>query len=1080
MRCTIILAGLMVGTVSARAVADMVVRADGGVVVGRIVNRTDEGLEINTGDAIESRTVKLTNAEIKEVCSAAAEFERIAGSRSLAELQAWTAAYLSAKAETAAVLCARRCFHNWPKQAQRPPTPDNPELKAFWARTALQVQASRLVLNDAAGWLRLAERARTEGLVEDAARWIEFAAAGGKAGEIARARAVEWGLPIPTNIGIDFSPALDDGIEFNSLRDEGRQASAGEDRVFLYIPVRFDPRRAWTLSRATIKGRDAKGFYGLRPLRLSNGIPTLTEQEGEPVYERLDTQPETGESVYRNSAAPRRSGGESDKDRPGRKERRTRSEWVAVVIEIPRGASVASIQLPDEGAEELDLTLVRRVRERAPEWAAGQPKPELLAIIADRVARAGTMAEPGREPRCASIEVGLRALAAMRGELGDRATAEWNETAIDAALAAGGSGDPRVRAAAWRCLKSWPTGRAAVIERLAAAPESTRLRWAAQALRESMGPGADGGLRDLILRGLLRSSATEVCDRAIDVLQSVGAAANWYAVTEGSATAKALALGRVREIDSADVARACMSALVAGMDPRLARPTTDAARVIGLAVRDADEPVLQAWGRMADDAMRSDYLRALSGANLDAVWHSPAMQRLAMDLRDGASETVLAGWLPVLERRVRAARDAGGGAFPMLVARNSGDPLVMGLVTVAARGRTEDRAVAALGLLDLGFAEEVERAFGARASAEWIGKLGEAASDRCSDAWLGLLARWVGSQVPEVSRAALEQLDRTLARVDAADLWRSGAAIKSGISIEALVEMSQSPDPAVFGSALRVLYTIGHLTPQERQRLAADATKEERSAELRSIDRRRGRLVEGQQRVLGVVETTTRVEMPDGTRYWSEPCRRCLELPAMHLRLGADDESVTVNWIEVEIGRGRVIPADRVMKPAAYYYGVLEAMDGTDFSAVGTIGYAGAENSVADSQPVIERPGPLMLPSVNPEREVVPGAVTIRIGAYLRAALGMGGAASPPDGADVSSQPSPQRPASQPAGRTAAPRPASDADWTGSVPEDYQLTLRYVRFGGWVGVGPRVALPDDAEPGDVQFTNIMLIVERAD
>lgn len=1023
------------------AVADMIERNDGRLVVGRIIQKDSQSIIFRTGPA-DSEHTEYKIKDIKRVYSVAEELASNLRVTSARALERRAAQYHQVGLEFDALVCLERLLQLHPGEMAEPGAGGSSAWRSFRAAAVISIETRRLTEGSAI--LSLARRAKE---VDAIALCTDLVARADDLGDAAaHAAGMELGVPFRPWHRIDLSPCLYEPLETQAIDDDGVTVQAAVDRMFLHIPIRLDAKRNLTLSKGVLRGRDSRSFYGLRPLAVSEGKPTLGFGRSDPVYERMDFSAADGELHLRNLTPPRRPPGDPTlKDRTGSRDRKMRaSGWIAVIFEVRRGAVALGIQMPDEAPEELDLSLVRRVRESIHDWSdPSAPPPEQLTALLERLERAG-QAPPGkRESLRATTLLALAKLAETRSSLADRATPAWRTLTNQAVIHAVAGGDPDVGSAAWRYLsESVHEGRDELRSLIAASP-SAQFHWAGiteravgRADARKVHPATD------LLAGIFEKGDAASCARGLDTLDRLNDAGLWFALSSGSSGVKRLALARLHnEAASPAIARSAVAALVAGMQKELAEPILKAARKWGLQVSSVDDPVIGQWSRMKDGSSRAAYLEALAlaGREIAGVWHSAAIASIARDVHRSRDKRVLAAWNRMVEAH-GAASERPGGMFPLLVARESSDPDLLGLNAIATHGAPDDRKSAIRELLSLGYAEEVQRALRTDASLDWPTVLSATVKKDDRLAVLGLLARWASSGQSDIAPIAMTQLSRVLSDVEDDRSWQATAAIKSGLTIDSLNELSWALDPVSSGAALRVAYAVGHMKQQERERVAGAADPVPRLRELKAVDRRRGQLVDGSYGVMAVVETTTRIETADGRGYWGEPVRRLVVLPPLRLEVSLTDDKITVLLNGNPIGSGRTIQAGRRIKAIPYYYGVLEALDGEDF-ALQSVGPA-SQPALA-SRPAAIRPGPMVLPDLR-SKPGDAGALTVNLGVY---------AADMSRAVDLAS-----------------------GDW----PAEFPVTLRHHIFGTWVGTGRRRELPQSAAAGDTNLLNIMLIVEKRD
>lgn len=1027
--------------------AELIERRDGTLLIGQLASSKDDAITLRTGPG-EADTVEMARSDVKRILSPAEELSVNLNESSVEALERRARSYYTAGLHFDALVCLERVAALSANRATSRSSESDFEWAAFKSSVVIQIETRRVA--DVTRLLSAARMAADNGDKALCADLVFRAGAERGGAGPARAAALELGVPAPAAHRIDLSPCLYQPAEARTIQDEDVEVMAQPERVFVHIPIRIDGGVELTLSRGNLRGRDAKSLYGFRPMRFVDGRPSWQPRRGDPVFERLDYSSTSGEIVFRNSIPPRRFDDSAPRDRPGSREQRMKAiPWVVLILEVRQGAMSASVQLPNESAEELDLSLLRRGHETVIEWHDPKsPPPEALLGIVERLNRVGQAPMDKRDSLRATTLFAIAKLDATRATHGDRVSREWRALTDEAVANAIGGSDPVVGIAGWHYLSKTP---APVLPELAAVVAShSYCHFAlARAIDLARLDGSqDIGAATRVLSAIFSAGDALDCARALDTIERADEKTLWTALCDGHAGAKKLTLARLRGLEAADRrARRAAGALVGGMDRNLAELILDAAKRFGFSIDSADDPILSRWPILKDKIARAAYLEglALAGTDIAGIWHSPALSDISKDVYESKNKRMLAAWTAMVAAHRSATPGASSGMFPMLVARESADPDLLGLNAVAAHGDPADRRSAINSLLALGYVEEVQRALGPQAGKDWPVILSTGIKKDDELAILGLLARWSASESGELAAAAMSQLSRVLAEVPSDRSWRAVAAIKSGITIEALNELSWSVDPLASGAALRVAYAAGHMTPQERQRVAGALDRAVRLDEMHDVDIRRGQLVDGTYGVLAVVETTTRVRNAAGGAYWAEPVRTLHELPPVRLEVDDADDRITMLHGGKPIGNGLAIADDRTIKPLPYYYGVLDALDGNEFvvGGDGATSRPTAASRPSASRPAAVRPGPMVLPDTR-GRSDGPGLMVIDLGAFadeMASRKGLG---------------------------------AISFTW----PEEFPLTLRYHLWSTWVGCGRRQELPATAQPGETRLLNIMVIVER--
>jgi len=1047
MRCRLI-AAIVVYIISSVAVrAEIVERRDGALLVGQLLSDSGDTIRVRTGPN-DADAIEIARSQVKKVLSPAEELSANLNESSVETLERRAHSYFGAGLAIDALVCLERMGALSGNRASTRSSDADAVWGLFQASAFIQLETREIT--DVTKLLAAGRRAAEAGDRRLCVDLIHRAGRERDGSAPARAVALELGVAAPAAHRIDLTPCLYEPAEARSIPDENDEVAAQPDRIFVHVPVRIDRSVDLTLSRGSLRGRDSRSLYGLRPMRNVDGHPSWRPRRGDPVYERLDYSAASGEMVLRNSSPPRRFDDSQPRERSGPREQRVKAaSWVALIFELRQGAVSTTVQLPGESAEELDLTFMRRGHEPVPEWYDPQSPPhEALISVVERLERAGQAPADKRDSLRATALFALAKLDATRLLLGDRVTREWRALTTNAVVNAIGCGDPVVSVAGWRYLSNTPPPALADLASVVATQSSSHFDLAAAIELADRDVGLKDGAASVALAAVLTRGDARACARALDTLERSNDRLFWFSLSDGGRAAKKLMLARLKVSKPADRhGRWAAAALIGGMDAELAVPILAAARQFGVAIETADDPLLYRWARLQKNAARAAFLEGLSlaGSDMAGVWHSPAISIIARDVYKTKNKPILAAWTAMVAAHRSATPGASMGMFPMLVARESADPDLLGLNAVASHGDPEDRRSAINNLLSLGYVEEVQRALGPSVGRDWPVVLSTGIRKNDELAVLGLLARWCSTGNEDVAAAAMVQLSRVLSEVAPDRSWQAAAALKSGLSLETLNDLSWGVDPLSSGAALRVGYAAGHMTQQERQRVAGAADKPERLKEMHAVDLRRGQLVDGTYGVLAIVETTTRVNNSSGVAYWSEPVRTLMELPSVRLEVDVADDKVTAILNRRPIGQGRSIAVDRLIKPLPFYYGVLEALDGDEFvvRAAGSTTQPAAASQPSAARPAAVRAGPMVLPDTR-ARPGGPGLIGLDVSAF----------------------------ADEISARTGTAK--LSFDW----PKEFQLTLRYHLWGTWVGCGRRQELPATAQAGDTRLLNIMLIVEK--
>jgi hypothetical protein len=256
--------------------------------------------------------------------------------------------------------------------------------------------------------------------------------------------------------------------------------------------------------------------------------------------------------------------------------------------------------------------------------------------------------------------------------------------------------------------------------------------------------------------------------------------------------------------------------------------------------------------------------------------------------------------------------------------------------------------------------------------------------------------------------------------------------------------MTRDPASRSFGSSMRWLCELTHVTPQERLRLTALLDDEAKKHELEQADQRRSRLVDGTYGVLVVVETTTALrdldpesnpatpEQPPSRRAaWSAPVRDTVVLPLVRMELADQREEFTIRLGNATIGEGRPLQEARPLAGPGARRPILETLPDIEFVGLPPEPVEGTPAPNSETAPVAI--GPLALPLLASAPSDA-GSLTLKLDEFLSIA----GETNGDPGPEVS-------------------------QLVKILPKPYPLYLGYVQFGSYCGWGARRRNPAPAE-----------------
>lgn len=698
----------------------------------------------------------------------------------------------------------------------------------------------------------------------------------------------------------------------------------------------------------------------------------------------------------------------------------------------------------------------------------------------------------------------------------------WSWAVDDNVLEAGRRPEDGVRLAAWRYFCGYPSDRPpsvvspVTLDLLAQADSALQLQWVqlircglrvddcGSCWRESAGriiaaneePNFDyltllcnPQNASALLGAILQSEDSLVCLSALDALiQLGGSVVDWGFLEFASAVAQRHVLARLSEIADSQTASKIVLAVLLSSRPEMARDVAAAARAIDLKVPSADEAILAQWWSLHPEERKPAFLAMLEGINLGDSIYSYRFSEMLADARKTASLDPAIWRLAIRQLQFRADHgqdrtidpaDYLGEAtmrrpFPMMLAHAEQDPLVRIVLEAGTKGPRSIRQQAIMALLDSGYAEVAaecltQKSITPKERGAILKRLIDKQHENPDDAHLALL----GTMLQPAHAAHAPFILNYLARVAASDdrgRWQVRLALKAGLNFrkfDALREELSEPEAY---SVNRWLIQLGHMSPQDGQRLEAATTPENRAIRLSQISLRRGQLVDGEYGVVAVVSTSVGEDAANPTasptepgrsnRRWRTPRFVTVQMPPLTMESRDLENTYVVRWNQRVIGEGatseELLP---IRGPAAYFPRLVPAVDWPELSNTAPGGSTSGDKP-AMGPPVLV--GPPVLPSRPVLENPSPGTMTLEISDYLATAL-------------------------------LRERVFDAEELVDLVPKKYEITLRYGLFGSFNGCGPKRDLPGTAEipaapekehPPEKMprrhLVNVMLVLEKID
>ncbi len=592
----------------------------------------------------------------------------------------------------------------------------------------------------------------------------------------------------------------------------------------------------------------------------------------------------------------------------------------------------------------------------------------------------------------------------------------------------------------------------------------------------------------------------------MDVVDEYAGEIRWELLRGLSSRAQLLVLGRLDSGMENILAMRWIDVLLRDGKPSLAGQIARRARKFSVRIGRPDHPLLLRWRTQESDDQKRALATALAAADMTDVVYSAAFaelfeeataRRTDASLRRAAFELLLRqaerrfglhGFPAETEnggRGVSGRRTAGlRGCFPLRLGKGASDPLVEGLVRAAREDIDPQRFDALALLLAAGFVDEAEAVIREAKTAEdrnaALKRLMEHGHAADTYGLMAMLGGLIDKEDASSSRLILRYLDETAEKLPPSESWQLLASLRAGVRLDQLCELSFALGPTESPIASRWLCELGHMSRQDRQRLAAPGNAEDRMERLQRIDSRRACLVDGRYGVLVIVEVLVSEEQqhledrpiagddegdseegadqrPAAKRCyrWQAPRRVTASLPSVLIASSDSDDSFKVMWGDRQIGEGVIVRDPRANRGPAELRPLLVSA-GEALLGRGGWGWT-VEGPLEQKETFRARLdqalGPALLCAAEtgadtpPERRVM----VLSVGQYLRSGL-----------------------------REAMGKIETKADPNKWVPQKLQLVLEYGAFGSYHGTGTRSPVPLARSAGKWHLHNVAMVLERID
>lgn len=885
---------------------------------------------------------------------------------------------------------------------------------------------------------------------------------------------------------LDLSPGVEVPLVVDHIQDEGATVQAADGKVFVILPVRYDPQAGpAAFSKNLLRGPCGQGFYGLRVMQVRDRRPVVEPTEPDPIYERIELK-EPGAGRYmlaaRNSLGPRRI--EKGKPRQEHLQDRARplpaSGWLAIVIETGKAESFLRLQWADKHEDTLDLDFLGR--------ALRGPRQEDFGDPSSRAVSAMIRQLDGSCSAMASLAI-LR-LAAVRKELDSDPSDAWFEKVESKVLPAAARREQNIQEAVWSYAASRRRLPDAAVRLIAKQKPAVLAHWVRLA-----GAGLAGELdkntvvATQILGVALRSDNQGVCEAAWAVLTKFEAELDWDLLGGFSEKAQGLAVARLGE--ERDKSASTRLLVVLARDIRPADAARIAAQTERLQIRlgSPQDPLLAQWWSLKEDGAKAALLTVLAAVDLgDVAYSQPFAELVDQATAPGAEASVREACCRLLirqmDRSLQGPETAGGkqaeagavrlhGQYPVRLPDRLRDPLVKGLAQAATGGAEETRLDALALLLEGGYADEayraVVRSFKSGGDGEaMLKRLMQRRDVGNSFGSCAMLGRLLCGNRASINGTILEHLDRTAKELAPADRWQLCAAVKAEVNLEKWPARTSAGESAESRRMVQWLHTLGHFTAQDGQRLASSSDEKDWISRLQRINARRALLLDGRYGVLAVLETSVCEERqnaksgagsedatasPESLYRWSAPRRVTVALPPLRIESNELDNRYRVLWGQRAIGEG-VVRAGGQEPPQTASHSLRLTAAGE--SMLGPDGWGWRSwkppGQAGESVERIERAvGPALVRSGENLSSPEPNVMVLDIGEYLTASL-------------------------QQSNRGAAALGGADK-W---MPKKLPITLRYTAFGNFSGAATQAPFPARPKSGQRHLLNVAIILERMD
>lgn len=1057
---------LMVGAVLASLPAssgiangELIQLRDGKSYAGRVLSEDGDVVRVKTGTGQSAQELEISTGEIAGILRDDAEADAIAACRESEMIARWAQGYFQAGLPSAAGQCIQRAVALDATLKSRPLKEGGSAFRGFWNERVFRIRSNETAGDDRKGLIALAKWAHDAGLREYAGETLRYAWQLDKESSETEALRRKWNVMFSAWARPDVVAAAEVSLFRKRLRDQGVDVEAQAGREFVLIPIEYQlDAGKRVLSKVMLPKPARSSYYGVYPLYRQPGAKALDAVYEGFVAERMELRPQDSggvESVWKNHTGPRSVDGSRPAGVSGERIVTERpSGWAVIVLEVDEKAAQVQLEWGDGFSDRIDLDYIRQV-------GATRTMSEAELVESPLVQTSlGVM----RSGSTAMVELALAALAGARQRLTAENANAWAGRVTPAVLAAGVRAEASVRDAAWNYLAVQTSITDATRDAFASAPNQVKRAWVDLIEAHAGGSAsANSEIAAAVLKSMLVSGSKPVCERAVGALMKVGGEIDWPAISRTSQNAQWAVLRKLQTLPRESAIQALLS-IMKSAKASSATAIAEMAEAMNLSLTDPRDPLILKWGDLKSDSDRVALMTVLAPAKMGELLYSEGVAAILRTAeRKRCTEKLRSSILRFVVRQAAMELDgtrpvSSGKGFPVLSRLGSSDPVQRALIRAAGVNDDELRWDGLAVLIRKGFSHDAARLVveGAADESEIIHEF-EAIGERegvSEAAGYPAFCGWLlDEHRPGLAGRVLKALDEIVEAAPEPDRWRIRAAVKTGVHVESLGELTIAADPAVSRRSLKWMTTLGHFTRQDEMRFTSSTNSKQRRQRLRVIDRRKALLIDGQYGGIAVIESSQVVGNPVGSGEnatasglrWSVPQRRTLILPTVVLASNIEDPEYRVLMDGVEIGRGVARQEDRAIRePEA----ILPALVDPDEKWLGLFGWGWPAGGDAGGSQFVPATGPAVLPGNRPvltERRA--DFMTLDLTESLASILVKGGSLEPDQLESWKADP-------------------------------LKVTLRYGAFGSFAGVSPWREFPKEKKPGACHVLNVMVILER--